>query len=47
MSKPIKIKVMQTEIYGKNKIILGRYRNMMSIFNCNKGMVKPQECGVC
>ena len=30
-----------------NKIIMGRYRNMMSIFNANKGNVKSQECGSC
>ena len=30
-----------------NKIIIGRYRNMMSIFNGNKGIIKPQECGSC
>ena len=32
---------------NKNKNIIGRYRNMMSIFNGNKDIVKTQECGSC
>lgn len=36
-----------TNNYKNNKMIIGRYRNMMSIFNANKGNVKSQECGSC
>ena len=48
----INIKLIQVKIYNnnnnnKNKNIIGRYRNMMSIFNGNKGTVKPRECGSC
>ena len=53
----ITIKVLQYKIHknntnntnntNNNKMIIGRYRNMMSIFNANKGNVKPQECGSC
>ncbi len=55
----INIKIIKSKIYTmnnmnnnmnnnkNNKIIIGRYRNMMSIFNGNKGIIKPQECGSC
>ena len=29
------------------KMLSNRYRNMMSIFNGNRGIVKTQECGSC
>ena len=52
----ININIIKSKIYTmnnnmnnnkNNKIIMGRYRNMMSIFNANKGNVKSQECGSC
>jgi len=32
---------------NKNKMSSNRYRNMMSIFNGSRGIVKTQECGSC
>ncbi len=47
-TKLMKSKIHNSNINNKNsKIIIGRYRNMMTIFNGNKGIVKPRECGSC